>query len=363
MKVAPFFLCSSFFVIACLSLPNKLWAWGERGHQIVTKAAVRLVSLRVSEQDAEFAELLSRKELMLAHLSNVPDIVWRNRESREAEQNAPTHFLDLEFILQGQRKPSLKQMPKTVQAYRQAIEATCQRHPEDCAPGHSLADKIAKTGHAPFRALQLLAGMEESMRQLKQENIKSKQKLELLNQALIYAGLTSHFIGDLANPNHTTKNYDGQLTGQRGLHSYFESELIAAYDLQLSHYVLQYADKSRPYQRLIARQDPADRFERIWALTLNSFFQLDKLLSLDERYSLVTRGDAILPAQRKPTVAVKQYYMGFAVERLALAADTLAELWLEVWQQSGKPSLATYSSYEYPLSPEFIQVHYLDELN
>ena len=38
-----------------------------------------------------------------------------------------------------------------------------------------------------------------------------------------------HYVGDIHNPLHVTVNYDGQLTGQRGIHSRFESEMTDRY--------------------------------------------------------------------------------------------------------------------------------------
>jgi len=46
---------------------------------------------------------------------------------------------------------------------------------------------------------------------------KEKEKfIEAVNQALLYGGIMSHFVGDLAEPHHTSANYDGWLTGQGG---------------------------------------------------------------------------------------------------------------------------------------------------
>ena len=44
------------------------------------------------------------------------------------------------------------------------------------------------------------------------------------------AGVMAHYIGDLSQPLHDTKNYDGQLTGQPGIHAFFETTNIDAND-------------------------------------------------------------------------------------------------------------------------------------
>src|SRR6185295_12467607 len=45
-------------------------------------------------------------------------------------------------------------------------------------------------------------------------------------RVLAQAGTLCHFIADAHVPLHATDNYDGQLTGQRGLHARWESDLV-----------------------------------------------------------------------------------------------------------------------------------------
>jgi hypothetical protein len=45
-------------------------------------------------------------------------------------------------------------------------------------------------------------------------------------KAAFQASILSHYIGDLHVPLHTTRNYDGQARGQRGVHSRWETGLV-----------------------------------------------------------------------------------------------------------------------------------------
>lgn len=355
--------CISLLLLAITIAPTVAWAWGERGHRIVTEVAVRLVEARHGQEDPELVKILRRKEHMLAHLSNIPDIHWRNSEERISNQNAPTHFIDLEYLLRGAIKPGLQDVPKTMDNYVEYLLSTCERTTENCASGKDLSEQILQVGHGPFRARQLLNDMEQSFRELQRQQKSGNASLEelvrLVDEALLYAGLASHFIGDLANPLHTSKNYDGQFTGQKGIHSYFESKIVATYDLKLSDYVYQYAAKARPFQKITAGD--YDRFDKIWLLTLDSFNQLERLIKLDEKYSMLKRGDSEQSAERRLPQEVNKRYLAFVVERLAIGADALAELWIDVWQRSGRPDLSEYKSYEYLLQPEFIPAVYLEE--
>ena len=45
-----------------------------------------------------------------------------------------------------------------------------------------------------------------------------------------------HYVGDGHMPLHLTKNYDGGMTGQSGIHSRYETTMVSAYSSSLSNY-------------------------------------------------------------------------------------------------------------------------------
>src|SRR5262249_36566434 len=51
---------------------------------------------------------------------------------------------------------------------------------------------------------------------------------------VLFSGVTAHYIQDAHQPLHAIDNYDGQLTGQRGLHGRFETELFDRYSSRLN---------------------------------------------------------------------------------------------------------------------------------
>jgi len=53
------------------------------------------------------------------------------------------------------------------------------------------------------------------------------------NKAMLFAADLGHYIGDMHMPLHITRNYDGQFTGQSGIHSRFESTMINNYSTQI----------------------------------------------------------------------------------------------------------------------------------
>lgn len=334
------------------SLLASAHAWGERGHDLVTRVAIQ--HLRDSTDDnAELMRPFLLRDHMLAHLSNAPDIVWRadymDDEAKKA--NSPTHYINLEKVITGVKR--WDDLTRDFREYR----ALCK------SKGKSTSD----VGTAPWRVLQLYKLIVNELTNLdaKPEELKIRH----INQALTYAGLMAHFVGDLANPHHTSANYDGQLTGNKGLHAYFESIVVAELSFRLAEKIHKKAKSKRLWLTEYSKEEKqeilADPQKLTWALLANSHTQVAKLTALDDRYSIIERSEISpenrTPAVRKPAKDVVKKYEKFAVERLAIGADALANLWLLAWKDAGSPDMSSYRSYYYPVQPPFITPSYTEE--
>jgi hypothetical protein len=66
------------------------------------------------------------------------------------------------------------------------------------------ADTLYKYGYVPFVVVDMQNKLTNAFKQCKKDSI------------LFYANDLGHYIGDAHVPLHTTENYDGQLTNQRG---------------------------------------------------------------------------------------------------------------------------------------------------
>jgi len=58
------------------------------------------------------------------------------------------------------------------------------------------------------------------------EKLKKHWKDKENDSALLEAARIGHYVADLHQPLHTTENYDGQLSGNRGIHSRFEHKML-----------------------------------------------------------------------------------------------------------------------------------------
>ena len=53
------------------------------------------------------------------------------------------------------------------------------------------------------------------------------------HKAMLFAADLGHYVGDMSMPLHITRNYNGQYTGQTGVHGRFESNMINTYNSQI----------------------------------------------------------------------------------------------------------------------------------
>jgi hypothetical protein len=171
------------------ALPSTGWTWGGTGHHYIAQNYSKHLP-------AECAALSDYDATVDAHVTD-PD-TRKGYTDGEAEK----HYLDIDYY---------PEFPAgTFPRSRSVLES---RYGAATVTDHgvlpwAIADAVT-TLTGQFRAGQWDAA------------------------ALTIADLC-HYAGDLNQPLHCTQNYDGQLTGNGGIHSRYESDLVEAYQAQLS---------------------------------------------------------------------------------------------------------------------------------
>ena len=86
-------VASATLYLITLSTSSIVWGWGERGHDVVTRVAVQNLRQMTEDNTRVVTPFLARDH-MLAHLSNVPDIVWRApyMSQQDRDSNYSTHY-------------------------------------------------------------------------------------------------------------------------------------------------------------------------------------------------------------------------------------------------------------------------------
>lgn len=363
-------IASLMSAILGLCFSASAFAWGERGHDLVTRIAARLLA-EDKEHGSQLANAFIPKEHMLAHLANVPDIVWRNIGKEVENINGPTHYVDLEYITMS---PKIANMPRSAGESEAAMKKLCTEKPAGyiCPDGSGSAPKASAAGTAPFRVRQLADSMQAAFQRAKDAQNDSgeaggKAFTAAVNEALVYGGILSHFVGDLANPYHTTRDYNGYEIGAGGVHGYFESDIVNTFDLKWDAEVMARAQKLRDLSRLkkiLAGQKDGDQDPLLiaWAQSIESFDNLKKLQDIDFKFAVTKKGSnekgLKIKAERKPPAQVAQHYRDIATDRVAQGAATLAWIWKNAWIRGGRPDLSGFASYDYRTTPEFINPDY-----
>lgn len=173
-------------------------AWGGGGHRLILDRAIQLLpaGLRAAF-DAE-------RDTLLSHASD-PDL-WR---VAGFEDEAPRHFLDIDAY----GPPPFAALPRDLGA---AIE---RYGPET----------VTKNGLLPWRAAEMRGRLVRAF-----EAHRNGQRYGLGNAVYLTAVL-AHYVADAHQPFHAVLNYDGQLTGQQGIHARFEDELPTRFASRLRY--------------------------------------------------------------------------------------------------------------------------------
>jgi uncharacterized protein (TIGR03382 family) len=259
-------------LIAPLSRPGSAHAWGRDGHE----AIVRLAAGRVQETCLR-GFLSARLSTLLIHCLD-PDR-WKEDDPDEP----PRHYLDVDAA----GDPA---------GYPREFDAVVSRFGQ--------AQALAQ-GTVPWRTAQFASFLAERF---------AGGDVE---ETAIVAGQLAHYVGDGHCPLHATVNYDGQLTGDPGLHERWETRMVRWHrsDIEVQ-------------AAAIALPLPAD------PEPVGTMFQA--ILSGNALVPAIVAADLEAGGQDE---GLYRATGGLAARRWAEAATLLAALWTEAWKRAGQPQL------------------------
>jgi hypothetical protein len=271
--------------------------WGEAGHRIIGDVAA-------ASLPDEMPRFFRDARAQLAYLNPDPDR-WRDRAESKLDPalndaQSVEHYIDLELV------PGNALNARNRYAFIDSLHA------------HDV--RTTSPGFLPYRMLELAQSLRVQFRLWRVERDSAEKRM--IEQRIINdAGLLGHYVGDGANPHHTTRNHDKWIerenpkgfTTTAGFHSRFESRYVESH--------MTSADVLPLVGRQPAMVVPVR--DGLWSYLRTSFGQLDRLYSLDkvEPFDRDTRG-----AEHKR----------FTAERLAAGATMLRDLWWTAWVTSGE---------------------------
>jgi len=146
-----------------------------------------------------------------------------------------------------------------------------------------------------------------------------------------------HYIGDANVPLHTTENYNGQLTGQKGIHGFWESRLPELFFEDYNFWVGAANYEPDPQRRAWDAVENANK-------ALDSVLIFESRLNLkfdeDRKYSLEARGNSIRKVYSKEYSNSYHNKLSGMVERqMQRSVKMVGDFWYTCWVDAGKPDL------------------------
>lgn len=160
---------------------------------------------------------------------------------------------------------------------------------------------------------------------------------ENLDRILHYSADIGHYIADAHVPLHTTENYNGQLTNQRGIHGFWESRIPEL--------------NAEGYDYLIGRAKYIDSpIKAAWKVVKASSMAVDSVLNFeavlnkqfpsDQKYSYENRGAALTKVYSlEYTNAYDAMIKGQVERRMRESIRMVGSFWYTAWVDAGKPNL------------------------
>ena len=146
-----------------------------------------------------------------------------------------------------------------------------------------------------------------------------------------------HYVADACVPLHLTRNYNGQLTNQTGVHALWESRIPELFGDKYNCYVgnARYIKNPLAEAFNICRSsfnsvDTVLRFERI----------LSKHFPQDKKYTTVKHGNKMVSDYSPAYAGAYQAMLkGMVQRRMRLAILAVGSFWYSAWVDAGQPDL------------------------
>jgi len=282
------------FTLAMLSIAAPVLAWGEKGHAIVNEAA----TLSLPTDMPHF------------FYRSFPDLVWLGFDAdrwknggESIDATSPDHYIDLEFV-------AGLALPRNRWDYvNEAIRSGRLRQ-----KGIDHAD----IGFLPWRIAELSEQLTSQFRQWRFSRPGSSERTALERAIINTSGNLGHYVGDSANPHHTTIHHNGWLAANPeryatdcGTHSRFESQFVT---------------RAVSTRDVVPKVDPpalqSDYFKSATAIIDNSNSLITTLYGIDRDGGF------------RPIGPIPPQGFNFATDRLARGASLLRDLWWSAWKNS-----------------------------
>ncbi len=218
---------------------------------------------------------------------------------------AERHFIDLDVYGDS----AVKVLPKT---WHKAVEKIGE-------------DSLRKHGIVPWHLQAAAYQLTEAFKE------RDAKRILRLSADL------GHYVADAHVPLHTTRNYNGQLTGQEGIHGFWESRLpeLFAQDFDLWIGPVSYIENiSGKAWEIVTASHAASDSVFLFEKQLSSSFEADKKYTYELRNNVLTRSYSKAFSEK-----YHQMLSGQVERRMKASVQAVGDLWYTCWVNAGQPDL------------------------
>jgi hypothetical protein len=281
------------YILLMTCAPLSASSWGFFAHQKINHLAVFILP-------PEMIYFYKRNIVFVTENAVNPD-----KRRYAVKEEAPRHYIDLDV-------------------YGDSAQFIIPKYWNDAVRKFS-EDSLQAYGIVPWYIVLMKHQLTEAFRQ------KDAQRILRLSADI------AHYIADANVPLHTTQNYNGQLTGQRGIHGFWESRLPELYFDDYDFFVGKAQYLHSPQQvswnavwKAHQALDSVLLFER----QLNAFYPEDK------KYSFEERGGKPVKVYSKEYSKAYHHMLGGQVERqMQASVKMVGDFWFTCWVDAGQPDL------------------------
>jgi hypothetical protein len=265
--------------------PGSAFAWGFTGHRLIMRRAIELLP-------PELKPFFEKYQDEVVVRVTDPD-TWRS----VGWEDDPNHFLDF-----GAKEYGAYPFQALPREYGAALEKF----------GEST---LKRNGLLPWREAEEFGNLRRAFEEFKREAPYTNSNV------VLFSAIASHYIQDAHQPFHASDNYDGQLTGNFGIHGRFERDLVERYQTRLKL-------TPAPVKVMTSARDSA--FEALLA----SHLLVDPILKADKE--AIGSGDSYDNLYFDRFLAKVQPILE---QQLSAAITATASIIVSAWDQAGRPTI------------------------
>jgi hypothetical protein len=290
-----------FVILLTLGNVSLLFAWGYWAHQRVNRAAVFALPENMRVFFYNHIDFITEESV-------IPD-VRKYVINDKAESNR--HYVDLELL---------------------------QKSPSDSIP-RTFKGAMAKYHDTLLQNAGLLPWYIDTMTSKLTKAFRDRNKSEIL----FLAGDLAHYIADAHMPLHTTENHDGQLTGQKGIHAFWESQIPEKFGAGYNMYTgpAIYLDNiNTEIWRIVNASHKLVDTVLIKEKELRSSFPAERVYEQDASGAVLRNKYNQTRHSHEYAMAYHQLLNGMIENQLRLAIAATANFWYSAWVNAGSPDLS-----------------------